>query len=122
MSATHTSWDKSISYPSLSYIASDIAAHKGEFGDSIVFHGNQQIAEYYHLGDMPIRERNDMEIARTISEASTPLTIYSESHHIADNNLADMFNKAGVKHLLKIQVSRDKYIYKAYIEPGGTSK
>jgi hypothetical protein len=125
MSAPDT-WDKSITYPSLSYIASDVAAHRGQFGDSIVFARYEKIqeydlAEYYHLGDMSIRKRNDKEIARTISEVSTPLTIYAESLSIADNKLADMFNKAGVKHPLKIQVSRDKYIYKAYIKPGGTS-
>ena len=127
MEATHASEDKSIAYPSLTYIASDIAAYRGEYGDAIVFvRFNKGVkhtsADFYHLGDMTIRERNDKEIARTISTVSTPITLYAEPLHVSDNDMADMFNKAGVKHPLKIQVSQDKYIYKAYIEPGGKSK
>jgi hypothetical protein len=116
--ATHVSWDKSIAYPSLTYIASDIAAHKGESGNAIVFGKVDLSAAYYHLDDMPIRRRNGKEIAIMLSGANIPTTIYAESLHISDNNLADMFNKAGVKYPLKIQVSQDKYIYKAYIETG----
>lgn len=115
-------WDKSIAYPSLTYIASDIAAHKGESGDAIIFGKVKLSAAYYHLGDIPIRKRNHEEIARTISEASVPTTIYSESLHIFDEQLAYMFYEAGVKCPLKIQVSRNKCIYKAYIEPIGKAK